>query len=194
MSTKKTFSELCRDRIFQRYCGEFGTKRSQQAARDRIHWLGANTHGHTVLDIGCSEDILCILLGREHISALGVDINMDAIEHAQALLTTEPEEVRGRVSFLCAEIMALSLNTLYDTVILGNVLEHITNPKRFVDKAISLCNEGGVVLVTASQGVTGVAGQKVVLTLSSFLDLFEGNHAITPKVWMWLTALSVYGC
>ncbi len=194
MSTKKTFSELCRDRIFQRYCGEFDTKRSQQAARDRIHWLGANTHGHTVLDIGCSEGILCILLGREHISALGVDINMDAIEHAQALLTKEPEEVRGRVSFLCAEIMALSLNTLYDTVILGNVLEHITNPKRFVDKAISLCNEGGVVLVTASQGVTGVAGQKVVLTLSSFWDLFEGNHAITPKVWMWLTALSVYGC
>ncbi len=180
MNLKTSFSDIGRDRIAQRYCNELGSGSTYIKARERIHWITANVRGGSVLDIGCSEGIVGILLGREGTVVCGVDINSEVIEYAHDMLRREFQEVQERVSFICSEIVSLELDQLYDTVVMGEVIEHVTNPKRLVEKGASFCTEGGRLIITTPLGFTGDADHKVVFTLSSFIGLFDDNAMITP--------------
>ncbi len=52
------------DRISEVYKGEIWTDALQNRARRRIHWMCSQVVGDSVVDIGCSQGIASILLGR----------------------------------------------------------------------------------------------------------------------------------
>ena len=58
-----------------------------------------------MLDVGCSEGILGVLLARRGIEVTGVDINADALGFARELLAREPEDVRGRVDLVHGDFL-----------------------------------------------------------------------------------------
>ncbi len=68
------------DRISEVYRGEIWAEPAQDRARRRINWMCSSAIGDKVLDIGTSQGIAAILLGREGFTVTGVDIQPDRID------------------------------------------------------------------------------------------------------------------
>src|SRR5512138_133490 len=94
------------DQINEYYHGE-PTDPMTNRARQRIHWICAQAAGHEILDVGCSQGIVCLILGREGFACTGVDIESASLTTAQEALAKEDELVRGRVAFRLADASQL---------------------------------------------------------------------------------------
>ena len=73
------------DKIYDAYYSEKNTL-FKKKVRERVHWICSNATGEFVLDIGCSQGIAPIILGREGKNVLGIDISENAINDALANL------------------------------------------------------------------------------------------------------------
>ena len=122
---------------------------AQRAIRRRIHWLCAQVEGSDVLDVGCGDGGTALLLGREGSTVVGVDHAQSALDEAERRLAAEADAVRGRVRFLHAEANDLPLpDASFDTVLLGEVLEHLVRPRPVLDEAARLLRPGGALVLT----------------------------------------------
>ncbi|WP_449465780.1 glycosyltransferase family protein [Stenotrophomonas humi] len=127
--------------------GAFGAR-----TRDRINWMCSQVVGDSVLDIGCSQGISSILLAREGLRVTGIDIDQPTIDYAMAERAKEITSVQERIDFQCVELSSLSAGT-FDTVIMGEVIEHQTSPGRFLARAASFLAPGGRLIVTVPFGL-----------------------------------------
>jgi len=163
-----------RDRIAQAYLGLWGGVETQERARRRIHWLASQAEGCRVLDVGCSEGILAFLLAREGFEVVGVDINAEALEYAGELLGKELKSVRSRVKLIHGDLLCIKLDeSSFDTVILGEVLEHLVHPRIMLEKACSFLKPGGRLLVTTPFGHFPDPDHKQTFTLADLSVLLK---------------------
>ncbi|MFC3551475.1 glycosyltransferase [Lysobacter cavernae] len=139
------------DRINEAYYDKMGADFGRQT-RDRINWMCSQARGTTVLDVGCSQGIAAVLLAREGFHVLGLDISEPAIEYANRERGSEIETVRERLTFRCGELASLE-DACYDTVLMGEVVEHQTNPVRFIRVAASHVAPGGRIVITVPYGL-----------------------------------------
>jgi 2-polyprenyl-3-methyl-5-hydroxy-6-metoxy-1,4-benzoquinol methylase/spore maturation protein CgeB len=145
---------VARDRIAQAYLGQWGSRETIERSRNRIHWLGQQVRGRRVLDVGCSEGILALLLAREGFEVTGVDLNREAIQYATELVEREHEEVRQRIRFICANIATLEpTRDQFDTLVLGEVIEHVVNPHAFLERCFMHLKPGGTCVLTTPFGI-----------------------------------------
>ena len=127
------------DRINEVYHGKLMCEETQDILRKRVHWMCSQTTGKRILDIGCSQGTVSILLAREGKEVVGVDIDPESIDYAKSELQEESPSLRGRVSFICSDIFALSADIgEFDNVIIGQVIEHHIQPHLVLEKSISL--------------------------------------------------------
>lgn len=141
------------DRITEAYFGKFGDEFAR-ATRDRIHWICQNVEGPKVLDVGCSQGIADILLGREGHEVTGLDVAVQSISQAEEYLRQEPSHVRGNVRFLAGDFLRTTFDEVqFNTVIMSEVLEHLTQPSVFVRTAAKHLVPGGRLIVTVPFGV-----------------------------------------
>lgn len=141
------------DRITEAYLGQLG-KDFAQSTRERIHWICARAMGMRILDVGCSQGITSILLGRERRSVIALDISKRAIDEARQFISHEPAHVQNSVKFVHGDFIGADFGAeTFDTVIMSEVLEHLTKPEEFVSAAARLLNECGTVIVTVPFGV-----------------------------------------
>ncbi|OUM96413.1 MAG: hypothetical protein A9Z00_13415 [Thermobacillus sp. ZCTH02-B1] len=141
------------DQVNKRYYGQSGSGASQEATRARIHWMCRHAKRNRVLDVGCSQGIASILLGREGFEVLGIDIEDGAIRYARAELAKEPAIVRANVRFLAADATKPHKWGPFDTVLLGEVLEHFTQPERVLANVSNWLADGGVCVITVPFGL-----------------------------------------
>jgi len=167
------------DRVSQAYFDELGTTFGQKV-RTRINWICGEVKGPNVLDVGCSQGIVSILLGREGKNVLGIDLLEEAIEYASSTLEKEAEPTKELVSFVNANFITYPYgDRKFDTIIFGEILEHLTNPKDFLTHAKSLLTEDGKVIVTVPFGVNDYFDHKKTYYLSGLLDLQDSDLKIT---------------
>lgn len=140
------------DRVNDAYYDRLGEGMGR-STRDRINWMCARCDGRTVLDVGCSQGITSILLGREGFEALGIDITAEAIAFAEGELSKESEEVRARVEFHRMDLLSMPCGEGYDNVVLGEVVEHQTSAPRFLRAAAAHVAPGGRLIVTVPFGL-----------------------------------------
>lgn len=140
------------DRVNDAYYDRLGEGMGR-TTRDRINWMCARCEGRTVLDVGCSQGITSILLGREGFKVLGIDITTEAIAFAEGELNKEPEEVRARVGFRRMDLLSMPGGEGYDNVVLGEVVEHQTSAPRFLKAAAAHVASGGRLIVTVPFGL-----------------------------------------
>ena len=72
-----------RDCVSQVYLGLLDIGPTGDWLRRRIDWIAAEARGPRVLDVGCSEGILGVLLAGRAINVTGVDIDADALDFAR---------------------------------------------------------------------------------------------------------------
>ncbi|WP_165971012.1 methyltransferase domain-containing protein [Peribacillus frigoritolerans] len=153
-------SKLIIDRVNEAYYGALGTDFSKKT-RERINWIVTHVQGSKVLDIGCSQGINAILLGREGKKVDGIDISHDSIEYAKTELGKEHPSVQAAVSFKVSNFMTdHDIDTDYDTILLTEVLEHISDPDSFLKKTLSHLKPGGRLIVTVPFGINDFIDHK----------------------------------
>lgn len=159
------------DRVNELYNGKIFEPATQQACRERIHWMCSQVAGDDVLDLGCSQGIASILLGREGHRVIGADISSEVIEYAKKTLEEEPEYVRQYVDFRVVGGDRLPFDDAsFDTVLLGEVLEHLTRPQRVLKDIQRLLRPDGRVIITTPFGLHPDPGHVRTFYLSSFLS------------------------
>ena len=142
------------DRIYDAYNGEGFSSDFTRKTRDRLHWICSKVTGSCVLDVGCSQGIGPILLGRSGFKVLGLDINPEAISFAEGVLSKELPTVQESVRFACVNFAQYPEDgEKFDTVIFGEVLEHLPRPDKFIEKAVALLSPGGHIVVTVPFGI-----------------------------------------
>ncbi|WML58598.1 methyltransferase domain-containing protein [Neobacillus sp. PS2-9] len=169
------------DRITEAYFGELGEQFADKV-RNRIHWVCENAKGESILDVGCSQGITAILLGREGKSIIGIDLLEESIEYANNLLSSEEEITKKYVQFKAANFMEFANeNQTFDCIIFGEILEHITDPKRFINMAAKMLNPGGSIIITLPFGINDYFDHKKTYYLSELLK-FQSENLVVDEL------------
>jgi glycosyltransferase involved in cell wall biosynthesis/SAM-dependent methyltransferase len=154
------------DRITEAYFGKMGEKFAR-SAQERIHWVCSKVQGSRVLDVGCSQGIAAILLAREGKTVVGIDVAKRSVEAAREYLAQEMLPIQERVNFFQGDFLTADLGRDgYETIIMGEVLEHLTRPEAFVEAAAELINNNGRLIVTVPFGINDFADHKQTFYLS----------------------------
>ena len=169
---------MSRDNIAQTYTGKWGDAATVQKARQRIHWITSQVTGTSVLDVGTSEGVVPILLGREGFRVVGIDINAEAIAFANEMLGGESEAIRERVEFRNVSLFQDGSELTFDTVIAGEVLQHVSNAPNFLKMAVSHLNEGGRLILTTPFGVVPDRDHKHTFYLSDLYKMLTPHGAL----------------
>ena len=147
--------------------------------RQRIDWMVDQARGPRILDVGCSEGVLEILLAREGFNVTGVDINAEALAFARDLLAQEPEEVRARVRFVHGDLaQARLLDDRFDTLVMGEILEHLEDPQELLDRSLDLIRPDGRVIITTPFGYHPDEDHRQTFCLSDFIALAKPRCAL----------------
>jgi SAM-dependent methyltransferase/glycosyltransferase involved in cell wall biosynthesis len=157
------------DRIMEAYYGLMGEKFMKET-QQRINYIGKKVYGEEILDIGCSQGILPILLGREGKRVIGIDVSKKAIDEAKHYLSKEEQSTQNLVTFMQGEFINSHFDRRFDTVILAEVLEHLLNPERFIQKAKELLVTNGKLIVTIPFGINDYIDHKKTYY---FIDMYE---------------------
>jgi len=148
------------DRVNEAYFGLLGPNFGKQT-QERIHWIGKYVSGEFVLDVGCSQGITSILIGREGRSVLGVDISLKSISEANNYLSREEEPVKAKVHFEQLDYINADFSEKkFDTIILSEVLEHLMNPEPFLEKAKKDLMENGKLIISVPFGINDFIDHK----------------------------------
>ena len=142
-----------RNRIAEAYLGCWGSQLTQQRARDRVNWMVTAARGPRILDIGCGEGILALWLARAGHQVLGIDIEPAAIVAARDLMASELAVVRDRIELRVADALSMGLGeNAFDTVVLGEVIEHLVDPSAMLECAAVFLKPGGRLVLTTPFG------------------------------------------
>ncbi|MGO4733229.1 methyltransferase domain-containing protein [Paenibacillus sp. 2KB_22] len=159
------------DKITEAYFNQAGTEFGEKV-RKRINWICQHAKGDHILDIGCSQGITSILLGREGKKVLGVDYLQESIDFANEQLLNEPEDVRDLVQFERANFITWHpKKDKYDVILLTEVLEHINQPDAFFLKAYNLLEFKGIIIVTVPFGINDFFDHKKTFYLYDLLGM-----------------------
>ena len=168
-----------RDHVSQAYLGMVDVGPSVHWLRRRIDWMADEARGPRVLDVGCSEGIIEVLLARRRYTVTGIDIDPEALEFARHLLAKESEEVRARVRFIQADFKeAMPTGGLYDTVVMGELLDHLDDPGAMLDRAVEHLRPGGRVVITTRFGAHPDEDYRGTFRLTDFIDLLKPTFGL----------------
>ncbi|RCL29141.1 methyltransferase type 12 [Pseudomonas sp. AFG_SD02_1510_Pfu_092] len=181
------------DRVMEAYYGKLG-EQFMRETQSRIHWICAQVKGRRVLDVGCSQGIVPLLLAREGCQVTGVDTSPQAIEEARAYLAAEPAHIQQNVTYINSDFLALdTLEVEPDTVVISEVLEHLVRPELFIEKARDLLKQGGRLVVTVPFGVNDFIDHKHTFYLMEpFRLLAEHLQIVEVKMlgkWLGIVAV-----
>ncbi len=101
------------------------------------------------LDIGCREGSFTISLARKGYQSFGIDISFSYLEQARSFLNKEPQDIQNRVRYLQAWAEYLPFKDgQFQTVLLGEILEHVINPRRVLEEALRVLSSGGIIYIS----------------------------------------------
>ncbi len=169
------------DRVSELYLGtgHFASTISHKPCRARIDWIVSEARGRT-LDIGSSQGIVSILLGRADHDVIGIEVEEPAIAFARNALASESPEVQRRVRFDHADIYGDVLaNQRFETVVLGEILEHLADPRSLWLRAAHFLAPGGRIVGTTPFGLHPHPDHRVTFYLRLFMDTIAGVGVVT---------------
>lgn len=180
------------DRVTEAYYGKMG-QQFMRETQERIHWICNNIQGRSVLDVGCSQGIVPILLAREGIKVVGVDTSPSAIEEATLHLASEPSHVQEKITFINADFLSYDFQQLkIETVVISEVLEHLVQPQSFIDAAAKLLPSNGQLIITVPFGINDFIDHKHTFYLLEPYRLitqhFEIKEIVVLGKWLGIVA------
>ena len=136
--------------------------------------MAAEARGPRVLDVGCSEGILEVLLARRGIVVTGVDVDPDALSFARELVAKEPDEIRECVELVLGDFAETPLTSgPFDTVVMGELLDLLNDPAPMLDRGLEYLRPGGRIVITTSLGLHPHEVHRKTFCLTDMIDLLK---------------------
>ena len=167
-----------RTRVSQVYLGALNLGTEGDRLRRRIDWMAGRVRGR-VLDIGCGDGILELLLARRGISVTGVDADAEAIELARELIAGEPDEVRELVDLVEGDVASPGLvEGRFDTVTLVGGLGYVADPGGMLDRCLEYLEPEGQLVTTEPLGMDPKGHARQPLRPTDVIDLLRPRFAL----------------
>lgn len=99
-----------------------------------------------VLDVGCAQGTLALLLAESGHSVTAVDIRPQFLDYARSRHT------HGDIRFLAANALEDDLPQGFDLVFANQIIEHLVHPVELLQRLKRLLRPGGRVVVTTPNG------------------------------------------
>lgn len=148
--------------------------RLASAERRRIEWALAQVHGPRVLEVGCAEGRLALMLARRGHDVVAVEASAGAIARARAMLAEEPPQVRERVRLHAGDPSTLDGSARgFDTVLLSDVLISHAHPEILLRETLARLRPGGRLITTLPFGFARHEERLHTFGLSALTDLLR---------------------
>ncbi|MFC4589213.1 class I SAM-dependent methyltransferase [Sphaerisporangium corydalis] len=130
--------------------------------RERLHWildhLPASRPGRpiVVLDLGCAEGDLSLLLAERGDRVTGVDVRPPVIMHARRRCERLPSDVASRMDFAVGDGHKLdeAPDSTFDAAAVGGLLDHVGDPVQVLTELHRTLRPGATLVFTVPYGVT----------------------------------------
>ncbi len=99
-----------------------------------------------ILDVGCAQGTLALLLAERGHRVTAVDLRPDFLTYAQSRHT------HGEVRFMQANALEESVPGQYDLIYANQLVEHLVYPQRLLDRLRINLRPGGRIVVTTPNG------------------------------------------
>ena len=110
-------------------------------------YLGiAGDKSRDILDIGCAQGTLALLLAEKGHRVTAIDLRPDFLEYAQA------RHSHGDVRFVQANALEEDIPGVYDLVFANQIIEHLVYPHDFIRRIVRNLRPGGRLVVTTPNG------------------------------------------
>jgi 2-polyprenyl-3-methyl-5-hydroxy-6-metoxy-1,4-benzoquinol methylase len=99
-----------------------------------------------ILDIGCAQATLALLLAERGHRVSAVDIRQSFLDYAASRYE------KGEVNFICGNAMEVDLGERFDLIFANQIIEHLVYPLEFTKHLARRLNRGGRLVVTTPNG------------------------------------------
>ena len=126
-----------------------------------------------LIDLGCADGYLCMTLANKGIECLGINLHRPSVEFA--LERAKKLDLDKKTGFVCEDLFNVKMKT--DCVVMMEVLEHLPDPQKGVDHAMSLLTKDGfAVFSTPRTDHLGVEQHKAEVGHESWDDGKPTGH------------------
>jgi SAM-dependent methyltransferase len=102
--------------------------------------------GH-VLEVGCAQGNMSLLLAEAGLDAVALDLREDFLRYSRA------KRERGQITWVLANGLTLPFtNESFDAVIVGELIEHCSEPGDLLTEAARVLHPGGVLVASTPNG------------------------------------------
>lgn len=111
------------------------------------YYLGiAGDDGKAILDVGCAQGTLALLLAERGHHVTAVDLRPAFLDYARSRHT------HGDISFLAANVLEDDIPGSYDLIYANQIVEHLVYPDRLLLRLLQLLKPGGRLVMTTPNG------------------------------------------
>lgn len=96
----------------------------------------------TILDVGCAQGTLALLLAEAGYSVVANDLRPEFLDYAKSRYE------KGDIQFVVGNIFEVKLEKKFDLIFANQIIEHLVYPVDFLRQLSGLLNPGGHVVVT----------------------------------------------
>ncbi|EPX73692.1 hexaprenyldihydroxybenzoate methyltransferase Coq3 [Schizosaccharomyces octosporus yFS286] len=103
--------------------------------------------GKQILDVGCGGGILSESMARLGANVIGIDASKKALEVAKDHSKKDPS-LRDRLEYIHGPIEQQNFKKQFDIVTCMEVVEHVTNPRGFLESLMNLVKPNGYLMLS----------------------------------------------
>lgn len=157
----------------------------------RYRWLTKNTAGKSVLYIGSGQMNVPFQLAKEGFYVTGVIESESELNELQSELKLQNEDVQKRLHFVHKNPIAITGESAkYDTVIISDILQTMTNRQSFIEMLYHAHSMNGELIISFPLGFD----RSNVISVYNITSIFKELHPFfTPKLFT-IIDRSIYIC
>lgn len=183
------------DKVYEVYTSDDNSELTLKT-RERIQWICNQVKGNKILDVGCSQSIVPIILGRENKQVLALDILQESIDFAKEKILEESKNVQNNVMLEVGDFIDYDFKEIkFDTVIVAEVLEHINESQLevFIKKIGECIKSEGQLIITVPFGINDYWDHKRTYYFANLYEQIETDYHVIKVEFMgkWLGIVCV---
>src|SRR5690625_1292160 len=121
-------------------------EQTEAKLKDHMHWMLEASKGETVLDVGCTDGLLSVMLAREGKHVVGMDVEGRGIEAARKRAAKEEVPVKKHLEFIHDHFASFTFDRKFDVIIFNDFFKEVRDRERYIEKAISCLHPEGRLL------------------------------------------------
>ncbi|HJR60728.1 MAG TPA: methyltransferase domain-containing protein [Vicinamibacterales bacterium] len=102
--------------------------------------------GARILDVAAAQGNFSMALAELGFDVTWNDLREDLAEYVQL------KHERGRIQYVPGNVFDTEFDTIFDAVLLTEIIEHVAHPDRLLERTASLVRPGGYVIMTTPNG------------------------------------------